>query len=322
MTTLAILHPAHLLGEELKGELEKRRHLWDRLLLLSDDEEEVGHLTEVAREAAVVRRLDPGDLDSVAVAFFCGGIEAERPLLATVPPETTAIVLSPDAALGDGLPAVAGVGGGGVEPGQVLVSPHPGAVLLTHLLAPLLALQPERAVATVTQPASLAGKEGLDELFEQTRAILTFSTERPEAIFGRQLAFNHYPPEPSLPPLAPVVQACLGDGLPLGVRVLQGGSFHGISASLWVRFADDPGPEALRQALAASPRLELTAEGEPEPSLVEAANREEILVGAIRAEAGDPGAFWLWAVMDNLTVGSAINAVDLAEAALGAAKVV
>jgi len=323
MTVLAILHPSDLQAQELKERLEQRTGLWDELRLLSTDETEVGTLTEVRGAAAVVQRFVEGDLEGVAVAFFCGAMEANRRLLASLPRETTGVVLSPEAGAADGRPVVRGVTAAPPVAGEVLVSPHPGALLLTHLLHGLLALEPASASATLLQPASLAGRAGLDELFDQTRAILAFSPERPQAVFGRQLAFNYYPPAVAPLHLAALVAASLGSGLPLAIQAVQSGVFHGIGASLCVRFARDPGVEEVRRALGADPALDLSAPGgggkNGEPSPVEAANREEILVGSVRAEAQEPGAYWIWSVMDNLTVGGAINAVAIAEAVLGGA---
>jgi aspartate-semialdehyde dehydrogenase len=315
MTVLAILHPADLQGQELKERLEHRSGLWDDLRLLSTDENEVGTLTEIQGAAAMVRRFEEGDLAGVAVAFFCGAMAPNRRILASLPAETTGIVLSPDADAADGRPLVVGITQPPPALGEVLVSPHPAALHLARLLRPLLPLSAARAAATLLAPASLTGRAGLDELFDQTRSILAFSSERPQAVFGRQLAFNYYPLLPAPVHLTPLVTAILGRELPLAVQVIQSGVFHGIGASLCVHFEVDPGGEAIRAALGGDPALDL-ATAEEEPSPVDAANREEILVGSVRAEAGEAGSYWIWSVMDNLTVGGANNAVDIAEAVL------
>lgn len=318
MTRFAIVHPSDVLGQELK-ELLEERHPDAGLAVLTRDETEVGTLTEVMGAAAMVQRLGEGDLESVEVAFFCGAAALNRPLLADLPAGTTGILLSPDAGSGDGRPVVAGVNDGDAEPGTVLLSPHPGAVLLTHLLAPLAALAPERAAATLLHPASLHGQEGLDELFEQTRSILAFRPERPQAIFGRQLAFSHFPLCPARSDLGELVRQSLGRKLPVTARLLQGGVFHGLSASLFVRFADDPGTAALREALSRRPPLELLAVDAEQPAPIDVAARREILVGAVEPDPHDPGSYWLWAVMDNLTVGGALNALGIAESVLAQA---
>jgi aspartate-semialdehyde dehydrogenase len=316
VTILAVLHPTTLLGKELRRGLERRADLWTELRLLSTDEEEVGTLADVRGGAALVTRYDEESLDGVDLAFFCGPIAVNRPLLAELPSDTTAIVLSTDATRGDGVPVVAGVN---LEPplaGRVLVSPHPGAIALAHLLHPLRGLELEEVVATLVQPASLREEAALHELFEQTRSILTFTKQPKPAIFGRQLAFNLLPvPGPS-DHLVGHLRALLGEELEASLQVLQGGVFHGVAVSIYFRLGSDPGVERVRAALAAHPEIELFEE----PDLlgpVDAAQSDSLLVGHVRADARRAGAYWAWAAMDNLTRGGALNALLVAEAVVG-----
>ena len=72
--------------------------------------------------------------------------------------------------------------------------------------------------------------------------------------------------------------------------------------------------QAVRKALAGHPHLEAA----DKPKLlgpIDAAASDKVIYGSVRKdEAG--GGFWLWAVMDNLTRGGALNAVEVAEAVL------
>jgi aspartate-semialdehyde dehydrogenase len=70
--------------------------------------------------------------------------------------------------------------------------------------------------------------------------------------------------------------------------------------------------QAIRKALAGNPHIE-TAEDPKHLGPIDSAASDKVLVGAIR-KAPDRG-FWLWAVMDNLTRGGALNALEIAEAA-------
>jgi aspartate-semialdehyde dehydrogenase len=141
------------------------------------------------------------------------------------------------------------------------------------------------------------------------------------SVFERQLAFNLYPAPGGSAQLAELVRRAAGLELPLAVQALQGAIFHGVSVSLFVRFATDPGVQAVRRALAGRPQLSLSkaslAAGEA-PGPVEAAARDEVLVGSVRPDPGHPGGYWLWAVMDNLTRGGALNAIEIAEAVAAA----
>ncbi|HEV2854825.1 MAG TPA: hypothetical protein VHC97_18670 [Thermoanaerobaculia bacterium] len=313
MTAIAILHPTNLLGKELRETIEARRPDWADLRLLSSREDEIGTLTEIGGAAALVGRWEPESLQGVDVAFFCGSMEDNRPFLAELPPETLAVVLSFDATVEDGTPIVAGVNTAAAR-NRVVLSPHPAVVLLAHLLHPLRGLAPEEVVATVIQPASMRDEGGLEELFENTRQIVAMTRRTPTPVFGTQLAFNLLPAPLPADPVAAQLQAVLADAPPVALQLLQGAVFHSVSASLYVRCAGNPSQPALRKALSASPILELA----DKPRLlgpIDAAASDKVLFGTVRKdEVG--GGFWLWAVMDNLTRGGALNAIEIAEALL------
>lgn len=314
MTAIAILHPSNLLGKELRETIEARRPDWADLRLLSSREDEIGTLTEIGGAAALVGRWEPGSLQGVDVAFFCGPIENNRPLLAALPPETLGIVLSFDATVDDGLPVVAGINTSSTGGGRVLLSPHPAVVLLAHLLHPLKSLSPLEVAATVIQPVSMRDEGGLEELFENTRQIVAMTRRTPTPVFGTQLAFNLLPSPLSADPVAAQLRPVLADAPPVALQLLQGAVFHSVSASVHLRLAGDPSPQAVRKALSASPILEVA----DKPRLlgpIDAAASDKVLFGAVRTDEA-AGGLWLWAVMDNLTRGGALNAIEIAEALL------
>lgn len=317
MTTLAILHPTNLLGKEVRETLQHRAVRWPEVRLLSTRDDEIGTLTEVGGAATVVQRYEPETLEGVSVAFFCGPAEANRPIVAELPAGTSGLLLSLDATAEDAPPVVAGVNPDRAAGARVVLSAHPVAVLLAHLLHPLAPFRPESAVATVVQPASVADNPGIEELFEQTRQILTMTGKRSHPVFGAQISFNLIPAALPAEPVEQQLRAVLADagGAPprIALQIVQGGVFHGLSASLHVRFETTPDARAVRRALAAHPFVE--AAGRPKLlGPVDAAAEANVLLGGVRK--GTDGGFWIWAVMDNLTRGGALNAIELAETAL------
>jgi len=312
MSTIAIVHSSGLLGKELRETLETRRPDWSDVRLLSTREDEIGTLTEVAGAAALVTRYERDSLEGVSIAFFGGAMADNRPLLAELPPETTAVVLSLDATVDDGTPVVAGVNSEAAQGSRILLSPHPAAVLLAHLLHPLRDFALTEAVATLIQPASMRDDAGIQELFEQTRQIVSMSGRTPTPVFGAQLAFNVLPAALPAGPVAAQLHAVLAGLPPAAVQILQGAVFHSVSASLYVRCAGQPSPQAVRKALAGHPYLE-PSDKPRHLGPIDAAANDKVLFGTVRKdEAG--GGFWLWAVMDNLTRGGALNAIEVAEA--------
>lgn len=319
MSFIAIVHPANLLGKELTETLERQSQQWREIRLLSTDENEVGTLTAAAGAAALVARYEPDSLRGATTIYFCGPIAANRPLFKDVPKDSTAVVLSPDATPEDGLPVVAGVNGEAARPGQILLSPHPAVVLLAHLLHPLRGLSPESVTATVVLPASMADNPGLEELFQQTQQIVAMTARRETRIFGTQLAFNLLPAStdpqavtdsltqvlnggPEMAPLAPVT--------PVALQLVQGGIFHSLTVSLYLRFGEAATVPVLRKALGAHSYLEAPAKPK-HLGPIEVAAGEKVLLGTVRKDPA--GGFWLWAVMDNLTRGGALNAVEIVE---------
>lgn len=313
MTRLALLHPSDLLATEMRESLERRKDLWHELHLFSDDEQDIGGLSEVRGEAALIKQLEKSSLEGIDLAFLGGTIEQSRSVLHEIPAGTRVVILSPDSQADDGCPIVAGVNLDrlGMDD-QVILSPHPGAVALAHLLYPLRTSGLQRVAATLMQPVSAHGKRGLDEMFEQTRGILTFAPDSPREVFPCQMAFNILPVAPQDNIVAHVHRAT-GLDVPMSVQVLQTAVFHSYSLSLHLQFEDDPGEAAVRKALEAHPFIDSS----PDPELlgpVDAAARDEVILGAVDPVPQQPGAYRLWAVMDNLTCGGALNAVHILEA--------
>jgi aspartate-semialdehyde dehydrogenase len=314
MRTVAVVNPVSLLARELRQRLDDRPDLVREQRLLTTVDEEVGTLTESGGGAAMVQKLTPESLAGVDLVFLCGPAVESRKALAEASTAMRAVILSLDATNADGPPLVAGVNLAGAVAERVVVSPHPGAVLLAHLLHPLRALGLRRAEATLLQPVSVFTAEALDQLFEQARALLTFQKPIDSPYWQRQLVFNALATEATASGLRDQVEAVLGSGVAVSAQVLQAGIFHGFAASVHVAFDADPGASAVRDAYADSKALRWADEEPLGPA--DAAAADEVLLGHVRSDEGRPGEYWLWAVMDNLTRGGATNAIAVAEAQL------
>jgi aspartate-semialdehyde dehydrogenase len=310
VSRVGILESGGLLGKELREQLESRPELATELRLMTQREEEVGTLTEVAGAAAMVQSFTNEDLEDLDLLFFCDPREAELGVLERLPASLATIVVSPTVPIPDGRPILAG-DDDEVERGVVLVSPHAAVVGLAHLLRPLVTLGLQEAVATLLLPASIYDQDALEEVFEQTRALLEFKRPAAGRRFSQQLAFNVLPGPPDEAVIVEQLAALL-DGSPrLAVHSLQAGVFHGLSLSVFCQLRSDAAPEDVTAALSGREQVEL-AETPETVGPVAAATGETVLVGEIRSAVGQPGAFWLWAALDNLTRGGASNAIEIA----------
>jgi aspartate-semialdehyde dehydrogenase len=149
-------------------------------------------------------------------------------------------------------------------------------------------------------------------------------TEVPKEQFGRVLAFNSFPAslahgnrlgEASM---AREVASILGSSsFPHAIRVLLSPVFHCHSFLCRVKLREAVELGRVREAMASQDGLR-----RPErPEVVtpaELAGEEGIFVAEISADSSAPGAYWFWAVTDNLAAGTAENAVRIAEELLRA----
>jgi len=208
------------------------------------------------------------------------------------------------------------------QAGSVLVSPHAGAVALARLVHPFGAAV-RSVAATILLPVSAIEEEALHELFEQTRSILAFAAPPPSPVLGGQLAFNIVQGRDVAAEVVDPLVALLGPQVEISVQTLLGGVFHGVAVSAYVRLDDGADPARLRAALADAPDVELRAEtlrtaaaAKPVVRLgpIDAAQSERLLVGELRPDPRHAGGYWLWATLDNLTAGGALNALAIAGA--------
>jgi aspartate-semialdehyde dehydrogenase len=312
MPRIAIVNSQTLLGRELKEALEHRPDLNVDLRLLTADPEENGTVADIAGAATLIQQLSPETLKGVEMLFVCPGPEVADKSLPTLNGPTV-VHLSPRHPIEGSLPIVAGVNLDRAAPDALIVSPHPAAVALAHLLHPLRALGLEEAIAWVMLPTSASGQEGIDELLGQTQSILSFRTDLPKTVFGRQLAFNFFPAEDSGDEVASVVEQVLDHDVSVSAQLIQGSVFHSLAVGVHVRLGADVPLGTVQDELRASPYLDL-GEGQDALGPIDVAGRETLLIGSIELRPGLPGAFWLWGAMDNLTLGGAANAVAIVEA--------
>ena len=319
MTAIAIVHPMTLVGKELRERLESHPSLTSEVRLYSTDEEEIGTVTDAGGAAGFVNRLDEEALLGVRLAFFCGDIEREREALRGLPDGAHAVILSNGAGIEDGRPAAPGFHERLWAGERRLLSPAPAALLLARLLATLTPAGARSATATVVHPVSGLGQRGLDALFEETRALLTFSKSAKSELFGGQVAFNLLPGRPDGEEIERQVAALTGEAGPRAtVQSAQAGIFHGVTASVLVEGDAAFDAAAARKRLAADDAFALSKEP-AKAGPIEAAGEERVVVGELR-DAG-PGRVWVWAAIDNLITGGALNALAVAEIALGAGTV-
>jgi aspartate-semialdehyde dehydrogenase len=203
---------------------------------------------------------------------------------------------------------------------QILMSPHPAAIVLSTLLLRLAArFTVKGSVAQVFFPASEMGPRAIDELQKQTLNLLTFQ-KIPEKVYGAQLAFNVLPRLPGKHHAAlneldarvrHELRQYLGARVPApALQLCQVAVFYSLAFSVFVEFDQPATAEALTAALAGE-GISVRRPSEAAPSPIEAAGSGAILIDAVTVHRDQPNGCWIWAAVDNIRL-AAENAADIA----------
>ncbi|MGH9486315.1 MAG: Asd/ArgC dimerization domain-containing protein [Terriglobales bacterium] len=321
---IAIQGAPTLLGKELHAALEERHFPALPPTLL-----DAPGGTPTADAAPLQRRLARFDEEAVVLvpctsaalagvdAIFLAGTAAEAEAVAAMAPSRAVVV-----DLSNGLAEREQFALAGLEPRLAEGTPgavvaHPAAQMLAHVLDRLQAAGLLHTLsATVFEPVSQRGWDGIEELQQQSARLLALQT-LPEDVFGCQIAFNlrlrlgagARPPLGALRRRIEAETARLHPGPAPALQLIQAPVFHACLLSLYVRFAPEVEQEALLQAMS-SPWLRPAAEF---PDVMSVAGTDAIALGPLRADAA--GGWWLWAGVDNLRR-TAFSAVDAALALL------
>ncbi len=210
----------------------------------------------------------------------------------------------------------------------IVANPNCTTMQMVVALAPIWqAVGIERLVVSTYQSVSGTGRQAVDELKAQSAAVLAGDEAKPE-VFPHQVAFN----------VLPQVEA-FKDGddytteerkVMAETRKLLGASeaelrisatcarvpvVTGHSESVNVQTRSELSPEECRELLEDAPGVAVVDDPAAGvyPLAIDAAGRDEVLVGRIRRDPSIEHGLNMWIVGDNLRKGAATNAVQLAE---------
>ncbi len=181
----------------------------------------------------------------------------------------------------------------------------------------------KRVVVSTYQSVSGAGKEGMDELFEQTRAIFV-NDEKVSRKFTKQIAFN----------VIPHIDEFMDDGstkeewkmvvetkkimdpkIKLTATCVRVPVFVGHSESINIEFENELSADEARDILREAPGVMVHDKREDGgyTTPVECVGDYATFISRIRDDSTLDNAINLWCVSDNLRKGAALNAVQIAE---------
>jgi aspartate-semialdehyde dehydrogenase len=207
---------------------------------------------------------------------------------------------------------------------NIIANPNCSTAQMVVALKPLHDVAKiKRVVVSTYQSVSGAGKEGMDELFTQTRGI--FVGDRADAVkFQKQIAFN----------VIPQIDVFMDDGytkeewkmavetnkiLDPDIRVtatcVRVPVFIGHSEAINIEFENPISVAEARRILREAPGVMVIDKHEPGGYItpIECVGEYATYVSRIRKDPTVENGLALWCVSDNLRKGAALNAVQIAE---------
>ncbi|MFG1351627.1 aspartate-semialdehyde dehydrogenase [Xanthobacter autotrophicus] len=207
---------------------------------------------------------------------------------------------------------------------NIIANPNCSTAQLVVALKPLHdAATIKRVVVSTYQSVSGAGKDAMDELFTQTRAIFVSDPVEPKK-FPKRIAFN----------LIPQIDVFLDDGstkeewkmvaetkkildpkIKLTATCVRVPVFISHSESVNVEFEKELSAEDARKILREAPGIIVIDTREPGGYATphEAAGEDATFISRLRDDPTVDNAINFWCVSDNLRKGAALNAVQIAE---------
>ena len=207
---------------------------------------------------------------------------------------------------------------------NIIANPNCSTAQMVVALKPLHdAAKIKRVVVATYQSVSGAGKQGMDELFEQSRNIFVGDSAEPKK-FTKQIAFN----------VIPHIDVFLDDGstkeewkmvvetkkildpkIKVTATCVRVPVFVGHSEAINIEFEDEISAKEAQRILREAPGVMLVDKHEDGGYVtpVECVGEYATYISRVREDSTVENGLSLWCVSDNLRKGAALNAVQIAE---------
>ena len=210
---------------------------------------------------------------------------------------------------------------------NIIANPNCSTIQMVVALKPLHdRFGVKRVVVATYQSVSGGGKEAMDELFNHTKSIYVYESQKPEQ-FTKEIAFNVIPHIDRFMEdgatkeewkMAVETRKILDPDISVIASCVRVPIFIGHGEAVHVEFASPVSVAEARAALRAAPGVSLVDAREDGGYVtpLESAGEDAVFVSRIRKDPTVPNGLAFWCVADNLRKGAALNAVQIAETLL------
>lgn len=327
--TVAVVGATGLVGEEMMRVLSEREFPVKKLVPLAS-ERSAGKIVQFNGKSIDVQPLGPDSFKGVDVALFSAGGSVSQeygPIAAAagavVIDNSSVFRMETDIPLV--VPEVNPQTLNVLPKRRIIANPNCSTIQMVVVLKPIHdAAKIKRVVVSTYQSVSGAGKEAIDELTTETRALYAGEEFEP-SVFPHRIAFNCLPQIDVFQPdgytkeeQKMISETCkiLGDdSIKVTATTVRVPVYFGHSESVNIETEKPLSAETARAFLERAPGV-VVVDDPAElvyPLASECAGRDEVFVGRIRNDPTVKHGLNCWIVSDNIRKGAATNAVQIAE---------
>jgi len=324
---VAIVGATGAVGREMLEILEERAFPVGEIFPLASEHSE-GERVEFRGKNVIVRRLTKASFQDIDIAFFSAGAKHSLEF-AQDAVKSGAVVIDNSSAfcMDPKVPLVV------PEINAPALDSHDGVIANPNcaVTALVLALKPihdkvkiKRIVVTTFQSVSGAGKEGMDELAQQTVALLNFK-DLETKVYPHQIAFNCIPhigaflengsTKEEMNMANEIRKIMDDDAIRVTATMVRVPVFRCHSESVNIETEKKISANEVRAILAEAPGVLVYDDPDKNiyPLAIDVVGKDETYVGRVREDDSIQNGINLWLVSDNLRKGAALNAVQIAE---------
>ncbi len=207
----------------------------------------------------------------------------------------------------------------------IIANPNCSTIQMVVALAPIhREVGIKRVVVSTYQAVSGTGKKAIDELYDQTKAIMN-SVEPEKKVYPHRIAFNCLPhidvflengyTKEEMKMVHETRKILEDDSIGITATTVRVPVFFSHSESVNVETRRPITPEEVRVLLENAPGVKVVDDPSENlyPMAIDAAGKDDTFVGRIRRDESVASGINLWVVSDNIRKGAATNAVQIAE---------
>jgi len=325
---VAIIGATGTVGQEILAIMEERLFPVKDVFALAS-RQSIGREVSYGDKTLKCRDLEKFDFSTVDIALFAAGSTVAKEWApkaaaagAIVIDNSSHFRMDPDVPLI--VPEVNADAISGARKKNIVANPNCSTAQLVVALKPLHdAATIKRVVVSTYQSTSGAGREAMDELFNQTKGIFVNDAATPDQ-FTKQIAFN----------VIPHIDAFMEDGftkeewkmmaetkkildpkIKLTATCVRVPTFVGHAEAVNVEFENPISDDEAREILRAAPGILIVDKREDGGYVtpVECVGDFATFISRIRVDPTIDNGLAFWCVSDNLRKGAALNAVQIAE---------